>query len=65
MKHFLIIGATALASACTPAKHVYKVTFHNGDVDYYELDYRPKKDAQSIEYDGETILGVEKVEKID
>lgn len=53
------------SAGCTPAKHVYKVTFDNGDVEYYELDYKPKKDAKAIEYDGETFLGVEKIERID
>lgn len=65
MKHYLIIGAAALAAACTPAKHSYKITFQNGDVDYYELDYKPKKNASSIEYEGKTVLGVAKTERID
>lgn len=65
MKHYLIIGAAALAASCTPVKHVYKVTFQNGNTDYYELDYKPKKDAKSIEYEGQSILGIEKIERID
>ena len=53
------------SAGCIPSKHVYKVTFGNGDVEYYELDYKPKKDAASVEYEGETILGVDKIERID
>lgn len=52
-------------AGCSPSKLVYKVTFGNGDVEYYELDYKPKKDAASVEYEGETILGVDKIERID
>lgn len=52
-------------AGCTPSKHVYKVTFGNGDVEYYELDYKPKKDAKSIKCEGETILGIDKIERFD
>lgn len=55
--------AICLAPGCT-ATRTYKVTFGNGDIDYYNLDYKPKKDAKSIQYEGETILGVEKLEAI-
>ena len=48
---------------CTPKKYIYKVEFSNGDVEYYELDYKPKSDSKSIEYNGETILGIDKIEK--
>ena len=59
----LLIIAAALASGCAPRKQVYKVTFRNGDVDYYELDYRPKRGDSSIRYNGDTIIGVENIEK--
>lgn len=64
MKKLLIIS-TMMVIGCTPAKHVYKVTFNNGDVEYYELNYKPKKGATAIDYNGETILGVEAIERID
>lgn len=60
----LILGA-ALLSSCAPQKRIYKVTFGDGTYDYFELHYKPAPDAKAIEYDGETILGVEKIEKID
>lgn len=59
----ILIAAICLAPGCATTR-TYKITFKNGDVDYYNLDYKPKKDAKSIEYEGETILGIEKIEAI-
>lgn len=56
--------AVLLLSSCTPTKRVYRVEFGDGTYDYYELDYRPKQGDKHILYEGETILGVEKVEQI-
>lgn len=50
--------------SCTPINRVYKVKFTDGSVEYYHLDYKVKKDAKSIEYEGETILGIESIEEI-
>lgn len=50
--------------SCTPTSRVYKVKFTDGSVEYYHLDYKVKKDAKSIEYEGETILGIEAIEEI-
>lgn len=64
MKKMIILFAIiAIFSGCT-AVRPYKVTFTNGDVEFYELDYKPKKGAKSIEYQGETILGVESIESV-
>ena len=50
---------------CTANKlYSYKVVFENGNVEYYELTYKVKKDSKVIEYDGETIMGVKEVELI-
>lgn len=49
--------------SCTPKNYIYKIEFSNGDVEYYELNYKPKKDSKSIEYNGETILGIDKIER--
>ncbi len=57
--------ALLLLTACAPQRHAYKVTFENGDYEIYELNYKPKADAKAIEVDGETVLGVKKIEKID
>jgi hypothetical protein len=38
------------------------VTFTNGDVEFYELNYKPKKGAKTIEFEGQTIMGVESIE---
>lgn len=51
-----------LLSACSP--RIYRVTFTDGSYDYYELRYKPQPGANSIEVDGETILGVQKIEKL-
>ena len=51
------------ATACRPMR-VYRVTFSDGTYDYYELNYRPANGATSIEYQGETIFGVEKIEPL-
>lgn len=53
-----------MLAACTPTKRAYKVTFKNGAVEYYELDYKLKQGATSIEYNGETIIGVADFELI-
>ena len=55
--------ALCVATACRPMR-VYRVTFSDGTYDYYELNYRPANGATSIEYQGETILGVEKIEPL-
>lgn len=48
---------------CTATKHYsYKVTFNDGSVEYYELPYKVRKDSKTIEYEGETILGVKETE---
>lgn len=49
--------------SCTPKKYIYKIEFFNGDIEYYELNYKPKNNSKSIEYNGEIILGVSKIEK--
>jgi uncharacterized protein YceK len=62
MKKMIILFAIiAICSGCT-AIRPYKITFTNGYVEFYELDYKPKKGAKSIEYRGETIFGVESIE---
>jgi len=48
---------------CTPKKYIYRVEFTNGDVEYYELDHKLKVDSKAIEYDGEVIIGINKIEK--
>ena len=59
----LCLIALCVATACRPMR-VYRVTFTDGTYDYYELNYRPANGATSIEYQGETILGVEKIEQL-
>jgi len=60
-----MIFVWASLEGCTATKHYsYKVTFNDGSVEYYELTYKVKKDSKVIEYDGETILGVDSVELI-
>lgn len=66
---FVEMGLIALValwflSGCAPRKYFYKVTFTDGSVEYYELDYKPKSNAKAIEYEGHTIVGVEQIEKI-
>ena len=65
MKRLLIITAMLLLVGCAPTAHTYKVTFTTGDVEYFELYYKPKPDAKTIEYDDEVFMGVEKIERID
>ena len=59
----LLLGLCLLVSACH-ASRIYRVTFTDGSYDYYELNYRPATDATSIDYNGETILGVQKIERL-
>lgn len=58
----LVFAGLLLLSGCSPK--IYKVTFVDGTYEYFELK-KPQKNAKSIEYNGETILGVEKIEKLD
>lgn len=50
---------------CAARKYTYKVVFENGDYEYYELNYKPHPDCRAIEYDGETIIGVQKIERVE
>jgi hypothetical protein len=59
---FLAIAAIGGLASCASVR-TYRVTFSNGSVEYYNLDYKPKKGATSIECEGETVLGVVKIEK--
>ena len=66
MKRIILLSITILAlSGCTPKLYPYKVTFVNGDVEYFDLKYKPKPDCTFIEYEGDTIMGVKSVERID
>lgn len=66
MKRIILFSVIALAlSSCAPKLHSYKVTFQNGNVEYFELDYKPGSDTKSIEYNGDTYIGVKSVERID
>lgn len=58
----IILFVFCWLAGCTPKAYAVKVTFSNGTSDYYELNYKPKKGAKSIEYEGNTILGIESVE---
>lgn len=66
----LILPTSAIATLCTAvllsacSPRIYRVTFTDGTYDYYELRYKPQPGANSIEVDGETILGVQKIEKL-
>ena len=51
--------------SCTPHKYVYRVEFNNGEVEYFELNYKPKPDSKTIEYEGDVIIGVKKIEKFE
>lgn len=61
----IALVAMWILSGCMAQKHAYKVTFKDGTVEYYELNYKPKSDAKAIDYEGHTILGVDRIEKID
>lgn len=64
MTIFLLLLSALTIIQCSPTSRVYKVKFTDGSVEYYHLDYKVKKDAKSIEYEGETILGIECFEEI-
>ena len=61
----LLFISSALCCGCAPKTYSYKVIFQDGTVEYFELDYKPKQTVKSIDYNGETFLGVEAVEPID
>ena len=62
-KIFILLAVFAL-TGCMSTKHPYKVTFQNGEVEYFELDYKPAKNAKSIQYEGDEIMGVKTIEKL-
>ena len=62
---FAIVFLVFNLNSCTANKvYSYKVLFEDGSVDYYELTYKVKKNSKSIEYNGETIIGVKDVELV-
>lgn len=61
----MIVVLCVVLTGCAPRKYIYRVTFTDGNYDYYELNYKPKADSKAIEYDGETILGVQKIERVE
>ena len=60
----MVFIAVSLDCCTTTKYYPYKVTFADGTVEYFELPYKVKKESKSIEYNGETILGVDTVELI-
>lgn len=63
----LLMAITLLVmglQSCSPITQAYRIEFKNGNVEYYELDYKPKKNATSIEYKGDIIFGVQSIERI-
>ena len=65
MRKAVVITAIVALVGCAPTAHTYKVTFTNGNVEYFNLYYKPAPDAKTIEYDDEVFMGVEKIERID
>lgn len=64
MKISMLILALALVLQGCKATRYYRVTFQNGDIEYFALPYKVKKGAKSINYEGQTILGIEEIEEI-
>ena len=63
MKKTIIALVSVILCGCATTRS-YKVTFENGEIEYFNLDYKPKKGANSINYEGDTILGVKLIEEI-
>lgn len=57
----VIVWLFTMAQGCTEKRYIFKVTFADGSYDYFELPYKPKQGAKSIDYHGETILGVDSI----
>lgn len=53
---FLLVGCSS-TYAC-------KVTFANGESEFYNLEYRPKPTDKYIKVEGETIIGVKNIERV-
>ena len=64
MRKFMLLLALAMLLQGCKATHYYRVTFQNGETDYFTLPYRVKKNAKTIEVDGEIILGIETIEEM-
>ena len=60
----VVVLAGVILMGCAPHRYMYKVTFGDDTYEYFELNYKPQTDAKAIEYDGEVIMGVEKIERI-
>lgn len=60
----IIAFVVGLICSCTVQQRAYKITFQDGSVEYYNLEYKPKKDAKTIEFEGKTIFGVQDIELI-
>lgn len=59
----IVIIVAVLLSSCS-ATRPYKVTFANGDVEYYELDYKPKATHKYIRTQDGVHIGVTKIERV-
>lgn len=64
MKKIIILLAALIVTGCMPRRYAYKVTFVNGEVEYFELNYKPAKNAKSIQYEGDEIIGVKSIERL-
>ena len=62
---FFITVTTGVLNGCSTSRtYTYKVIFKDGTSDYFELKYKPEPGCNSIEYEGETIIGVKGVERV-
>ena len=60
----LLILCLVLLCSCAPTKHTYRVVFENGEVEYFELNYKPKPNAKCVEYDGDVFFGVDSIQPL-
>lgn len=64
MKKLIALFAIALMLQGCATTRYYKVTYKNGETEYYSLPYKVKKGAKVIEYEGQTILGIDTIEEM-
>ena len=64
MKIIMLLLALALVLQGCKTTRYYRVTFQNGETEYFTLPYKVKKGAKSIEFEGQTILGIDSIEEM-
>ena len=60
----MFLAVFCLLTGCFSSLAPYKVTFGNGRIEYFNLNYKPKANANYIIYQDDTIFNVSGIKKL-